>query len=192
MRTLLLSALFGGVVCGSFAQGQLVLDNLGNSDTNPLAAANGLFWISTGGAPALIHQDFNAAFYAGTDSANLSLIATFLLSNGSAVGDNQGAQGIFVDPPGTIYTIPGASDSAFVQIQAWTGNFNSYAAALSGGASAAQSPVFKNPVSIPPGFPPDLVGMPGIVLGVPEPSTFWLIGFALLFLIWRPSSRQSS
>src|SRR6266850_5548413 len=94
---LLITGFSAALTASLHGQGQLVLDNLANTSTSPSATANGLFWISTGGAPALIRQDFNAVFYAGADSANLSLIATFLLSNGSAVGDNQGVPGIFVD-----------------------------------------------------------------------------------------------
>jgi len=174
--TLLVSGFLATLTTSVYGQGQLVLDNLSNTSTSPSATANGLFWISTGGAPVLLPQDFNAAFYGGADSSSLSPLAVFLLSDGSAVGDNQGGPGIFVDPPGTIYTIPGATESAFFRIQAWTGNFNSFDAAVAGGAFSAQSPVFINPVSVPPGFPLPLTGMPAMVLAVPEPSTFVLAG----------------
>ena len=173
------------VVC---AQGTIVLANLSNSSSSPSATTGGLFWISTAGTPALITNDFNAAFYGGTDSSSLSPLATFLLSNGTAAGDNVGGPGTFVDLSGNAYPIPGATLSAFFQIQAWTGNFNSYAAAVNGGAPAAQSPVFVNRVSIPPGQPPDLTGMPAMILAVPEPSIFALVGLggvcALLLCLW--------
>jgi|SRR5882724_11107096 len=91
------SALLIGVAITAYPQGQLVLDNLSNTSTSPIATANGLFWLSTGGAPVLIDQDFNAVFYAGTNSSSLSPIATFLISNGTAVGDHAGPGFFFED-----------------------------------------------------------------------------------------------
>ena len=191
-KTQIILTFFLAAVTGSiYGQGQLVLDNLGNSSANPYATANGLFWTSTGGAPALIRQDFNAAFYGGTDSGSLTLLATILLSDGSGAGDNAGGPGTFAEPSGKFYTFPGASSSVFMQIEAWTGNFSSYTAALGAGAPAAQSPVFINPVSVPPGFAPDLVGMPAMVMSIPEPSTSGLAAFGslCLFLLGRRKLR---
>src|SRR5215471_16087503 len=152
MKKLILTALLFGVTVSAKPQGAIYLDNINNSSPDPLATTSGLFWLSTGGTPVLINQDFNAAFYGGATSNSLSLLATFLLSDGTAHGDNSFGPGTFVDPNLGGYLIPGTTLSAFIQIQAWTGNFNSYAAAFSFGAPSAQSPVFINPVSIPPGF----------------------------------------
>src|SRR5215467_1871191 len=176
MKKLILSGLLFGVMFSAKPQGSFIyLDNIANNSPDPLATANGLFWLSTGGTPVLINQDFNAAFYGGATSNNLSLLATFLLSDGTASHDNAWAPGTFLDPNGKGYIIAGTTLSGFVQIQAWTGNFNSYLAALNGGAPAAESPVFVNPVGIPPGPPLPLYGMPAMVLsGIPEPSTFAL------------------
>jgi len=187
MKKIITSAFLIGSALGVYAQGYIALDNLSNTNTaNPLATASGLFWLSTGGMPVLINQDFNAAFYGGVTSNNLSLIATFLLSNGTATHDNP-FPGMFSDPTGNGYPIPGATTSAFFQIQAWTGNFNSYVAALNGDAPAAQSPIFINSVSVPPGGIPSLDSMPAVVLSsVPEPSTFALLGIGGLYvLLWR-------
>jgi len=175
-----------GITTNAFAQGQIVFYNLGNESTSPTATSSGLFWISTAGTPVLINQDFNAALYAGTDSSNLSLLNIFLLSNGTAIGDNP-FPGYFVDPTATAYTIQGAFSTAFVQVEAWTGNYNSYAAAAAAGAPAAQSAIFVNLVGVPPGTPPPLLGMPAMVLStIPEPSTFALVGLGglstMLFL----------
>ena len=172
MKAFVISAFVVGLAVGVYAQGFVYLDNFSNDNTNPLATANGLFWLSTGGTPALINQDFNAAFYGGATSNNLSLIKTFLLSDG--IHDNP-FPGIFLDPTGNSYPVSGATTLAFFQVQAWTGNFNSYAAAVAAGAPAAQSLIFLNPVSQPPGSPLPLFGMPAMVLsGIPEPSTFAL------------------
>ena len=163
-KTIILLLLVGFAAYG-YSQGSVALDNLNNTSTNPTATASGLFWLSTGGTPVLISQDFNAAFYGGTDSSSLSPLATFLLNNGTAGHDNGFGPGTFLDPTGGAYTIQGPPyESAFFQIEAWTGNFNTYAAAVAAGAPAAQSPVFINPISVPPGPPPDLLGMPAMVL----------------------------
>jgi len=188
MKKIIINTFVMGFVVVVNAQGWVALDNVSNTSTNPLATASGLFWLSTGGTPALINQDFNAAFYGGATSKSLSLIATFLLSDGTATHDNP-FPGIFLDPTGNSYLIPGTVTSVFIQIQAWTGNFNSYAGALNGGAPAVQSPVFVNPLNNFLGPPADLTGMPAMVLAVPEPSTFALAGLggvcALLLVLWR-------
>src|SRR6266704_3112349 len=129
MKKTTLSAFLLGLTVGAYAQGLIYLDNVTNTNTNPAATANGLFWLSTGGAPVLINQEFNAAFYGGASSNNLALLEIFLLSNGTAAHDNP-FPGVFIDPTGNSYRIQGAISSAFFQIQAWTGNFDSYAAAL--------------------------------------------------------------
>jgi hypothetical protein len=188
-RSIFMLVMFG-LACHAFPQGQMVLHNADNTSTNPTATANGLFWLSTGGVPVPINQDFNAAFYAGTGSSSLSPLATFLLSDGTAAGDIY-RPGTFLDLSGKIYTFP-SSTSIFMQIQAWTGNFSSYAAAVTGAAPAAQSPIFINPVSVPPGMPTSLTEMPAIVMAVPEPSTFALLGLAgMLFLVFRRDKRNN-
>src|SRR5437868_14399184 len=73
----------------AYSQGYLALDNNQNTSTSPTATANGLFWLSTGGgAPVLIDQDFNATFYAGARSDNMSLLNTSLANYRTAVGDD--------------------------------------------------------------------------------------------------------
>lgn len=191
MKRLLLIGLISGLAGAVYPQGQITLDNLANTSTDSAATANGLFWLSTGGTPTLINQDFNTAFYGGTDSSSLTLLASFLLSNGTAIHDNIFGLGTFVDPAGKIYTFSTLS-SVFVQVQAWTGNFISYNAAVAGGSPAAQSPVFLNPVGLAPSGPAELFGMPAMVLGVPEPSTFALIGVGLLALLWRFLERRGA
>jgi len=191
MKKLPLSGLVVWLTATACGQGQLILDNLANTSTNPFATSNGLFWLLTAGTPVLINQDFNAAFYAGTDSSSLSLLATFLLSNGTAIGDNSFGPGTFVDPSGKNYGFP-STTTVFVEIQAWIGNFSSYAAALSADALTAQSPIFVNRVDVPPGPAADLTGMPAMVLAVPEPSTFVLGGVGCLCALLLCRCRRST
>ena len=184
MKILHLSLFVMGIATNALSQGQIVFDNFGGISASPTATSSGLFWISTGGAPALITQDFNAALYASTNPTSLPLLTTVLLSNGTGIGDNP-SPGYFREPSGDVYTIQGAINSTFVRVEAWLGNYNSYSAAVAAGAPAAQSPIFVNPVDIPPGPPVDLIGMPAMVLAVPEPSTFALVGLGCLLLLRR-------
>jgi hypothetical protein len=181
IRVILFGTWLGGIAANALAQGQIVFDNFGSSSTSPTATSSGLFWLSTGGVPVLINQDFNAALYGGTNPTSLPLLITVLLSNGTGIGDNP-SPGYFREQSGDVYTIQGAIHTTFVQVQAWTGNYNSYDAAVAAGAPAAQSPVFVNLVGVPPGGPVDVAAMPAMVLGVPEPSTFALVGLGCLLL----------
>src|SRR6266850_6871697 len=127
------------VAIRAFGQGEVVFDNFNSISLDPMATSRGLFWISTAGSPVLINQDFNAALYGGTDSSNLQLLTTVLLSNGTGIHDNP-QPGYFREPSGDSYVIPGALNNAYVQVQAWVGNYNSYGAAVAAGVPAAQSP----------------------------------------------------
>jgi len=181
MKKLILIALLSGFAAGAYAQGFIFLDNINNTSSSPSATSGGLFFINNGAAPTLYNGDFNAAFYGGTDSANLSLIASF--SGAAAVGSGGFGPGTFLDPTGKSYPIAGSTTSAFFQIQAWTGTATSYASST---GAKGQSPVFNNPVVQNPAPPPDLVNMPAVIMVVPEPSTFALAGLgAAALLIFR-------
>lgn len=187
MKKLLLSALLVGLTASAFAQGQIALDNNANSNPSPTATSGGLFFLNG----TLINTDFNAAFYGGTDAANLTLIHSF--SGSAAQGSSAAGPGTWTDPSAISYVIAGATTTAFFQIEAWTGTATSYAAAIAAGAQGtfgARSSVFSNPVAAPPSTPPDLTGMPGINLTtlsiIPEPGTFALAGLgAAALLIFR-------
>src|SRR5262245_61464954 len=98
-----------------YGQGQIVLNNLANDNLSPLATSRGLVWLSTGGSTSLINQDFNLALYGGTNSSSLAPLATLLLSNGTALHDNA-APGMFIEVADNVYTIQGATISAYLQI----------------------------------------------------------------------------
>jgi hypothetical protein len=131
MKSFFLSLPVIGVTAGAYAQGFIFLDNINNTSTSPTATSSGLFFIDNAVGTVLINGDFNAAFYGGTDSANLQLIASF--SGAAAVGTGAFGPGTFLDPTGRSYPVPGTtatSASAFFKIQFWTGTATSYAAAL--------------------------------------------------------------
>src|SRR5436190_17655254 len=117
MKKFYLSIVLTGFAVRAFCQGAVFLDNLANSSMSPMATSDGLFWLSTGGTLSLINQDFNAAFYGGSDSGSLSLLTTFLLSDGTAAGDNSVGPGTFGDPVGNDYRIPGATTEAFFRVE---------------------------------------------------------------------------
>jgi hypothetical protein len=136
----------------------------------PYAATGGAIWIKTGSAdPVAVDFDVNLEFLY-SDSANgpfadlVSLNdgtspALLLLSNHTAddwflvhsweasSGESwPGYWGIFAAPStdNQAWGIPGTDSSGyyFTKVRAWTGNFNSYAAAVAGGASFAETGAF--------------------------------------------------
>ena len=177
MKKFLLIGLVLVTATAAYSQGAIALDNINNTSSSHSATANGLFFIDNGSGPHLINQDFNVAFYAGTDSGNLTLIRS--VSGAAAAGDNAFGPGTFIDPTGLCATIPGATNMAFFRIEAWIGSATSYASAS---FPKGASPVFANPVAGPPYAPPDFTEMPAVCLGpiecIPEPSTFALAGLA--------------
>jgi len=112
--------------------------------------------------------------------------------------NSNGYQGCFYDPAGANWGIPGTDSYsvwAYVKIRAWTGNFNSYAAAVAGGAYVAESTAFSTHFAA--GIDPtigDCAPMPAMILShVPEPSTLILLAASLAGLLayaWR-KRRQS-
>ena len=188
MKKFLLTLSLIGIGAGAFAQGQINLDNLENSNTSPTATSGGLFFfdpdLNGPIAPFLANTDFNVSFYVGSDAASLVLLRTF--AGATAVGGNGFGPGTFTDPLGVAATIPGATTTAFFRIDAWTGSAADYNAA-SGINLKGSSGVFSNPVAGPPSTPPDFVNMPATVLNpIPEPSTFALAGLgAAALLIFR-------
>src|SRR5882724_6029490 len=97
--TALAAATLIAMATGAHAQGLIELDCIYNSGGSS-ATTNGLFFVKTNSnSPVLIQQDFNVAFYAGSNSSSLSLLATFLVGSTGA-GDNAAGPGTFLDPSG--------------------------------------------------------------------------------------------
>jgi hypothetical protein len=185
MKTLLASGLFSALAISAFAQGQIVLDNNQNTNTSYTATSGGLFFL--GNQP--IAQDFNVAFYGGSDSANLSLLASFF--GAAAAGDTAAGPGTFTDLSGQFFSVPGVpSGNGWFRIEAWLGPATSFNAAIVSGSPGCFA-VFQNPVAdptvAPPQTPPDFVNMPAIdIYCIPEPSAFALAGVgAASLLIFR-------
>jgi hypothetical protein len=176
---------FAGAV---LAQGSVYFDSSANTSTSPSATSNGQWFLQNGGTTSLLATDVNAELFGGASASTLAPLATLLLSNSSAAGDiTFFGNGSFSDQSGNPYTVAGASTTGYFQIEAWTGNFSTLAAATAGGAFTATSAVFQSPVAIAPTPAPGLSGMPAIVLtNIPEPGTFALAGLgAAALLIFR-------
>src|SRR5439155_15579490 len=141
MKRLFLAASVLGLSVSASAQGYVALDNNASTNRSPSATSSGLFFHNTINqwTAVLLSGDFNAAFYGGTDSANLSLIASF--SGAAAAGSAFFGDGTWTDPQGRSYTVPGleytpanSSGTAFFKVEAWVGSATSYAAAVAAGA----------------------------------------------------------
>ena len=185
MKKLIAGTFLLSFAIAAAAQSYIALDNIGNTNISPTATSGGLFFFDPYYAsvnPHLISQDFNAAFYGGTDSANLTLIRSF--SGAGAVGDNVAGAGTFFDLSGGVYAVPGtttASTTAFFRIEAWLGPSSSFPQ-IGYANWTTYRLVFSNPVG-QMANPSDLTGMPAICLCViPEPSTVALFGLGLLAL----------
>jgi hypothetical protein len=191
MKKLLLSALLVGLTASAFAQGQVNVREIFNSDPSPTATSNGQ--IFRNGVLNPSGSDFNLTIYGGATAGSLAQLFTY--TGSASVGISGAGAGTFFTPD--IATIAGATASAFFQIEIWTGSANTYAAAVSAAAAGtvgAQSTVFSNPLgnpnASPPGTPAELGGMPSINMvsfsAVPEPGTFALAGLgAAALLIFR-------
>src|SRR6185295_19113640 len=113
MKRLFVAASGLGLTVSALAQGLIALDNdSANPNATPTSTSGGLFFIQAtfGGPITKISGDFNAAFYGGTDSANLVLIASF--SGAAAVGSSFFGDGTWTDPNGKTYTVPGLENAA--------------------------------------------------------------------------------
>jgi len=149
-------------------------------------------------------QDLNLELLFGASAGTVSTpIVTLLLSSSAnpatstdggvytAAGDVSAA-GYILDNSGTAYSVPGGATDYF-QVEAWTGAYSSYAAALAAnkvGVYAGASGVFTEAVPAgSTGFPVDITGVGIINLTqvattvVPEPSTLAMAGVGLASML---------
>lgn len=197
MKQTILSAIaITGLATCAFGQG-VILDNAGNAGAVS-ATTGGLLYIQVGASTTLFdgfNYNIGATVLAGSSAGSLSLIGTF-----TPATDSKGYTGFDVGKfslgaAAATTTIAGLSpgQTAVIELQLWDydyntgGPYSSYAAAVLGGGYTAQV-TFNNPtggpLTSPPSAPPELTGMPSVVLSsVPEPTTFAIAGLGIASLL---------
>src|SRR5260221_13651807 len=134
-KPILISSIAIFIAVGAHAQtsftGTITFDN-GNA--NPAATLSsstfGMVFIGTINNPIPLDQDINVTLLGGNSAGSLSLINSLTFANGLAHGDNTllQAPGIFLDPNGSIYQVPGFLSGnpvrafAYFKVEAWLGN----------------------------------------------------------------------
>jgi hypothetical protein len=196
MRTLtvqLLAVVLGLSTSGLHAQGTIVFNNLGNSDPSPYAQTSGLVFLADSSSFFLLNQDLNFELLAGPSTPSVSLIHSWLISNGTAKGIATGS-GHFADPTGTTFLVPNvaANQPAIVEINTWVGNYPTFLSAREAGAPSSII-VFQYTTGGGGAPAPSLLIMPALVIGgIPEPSAevIALLGVVVFGIARRtPASR---
>src|SRR5262249_29962677 len=133
----------------------------------------------------MLGVDVSLALYGGATPGTMSLITNVSGSQISTpVDDNANWGQLSYSTPSLA--IPGttASSLVYLDLQLWEANFSTYPAAYGGFAYTADTGPFLNPSG--GGITPasTLVGMPDVILDVPEPSiaALSLLGVAALLL----------
>ena len=150
MKTLILSVTtFAGFSLAGFAQGYISFDGSNNSNPSPTATSSGLVFIN---GVSDTGTDINAELLYATSPSGIygfgfsgTPVVTLLLSSSAqgpttsigqtlaALGDITGfANGTLYDQSGSTFQIPNiaAGATAYFQVEAWTGNYNSYNQAM--------------------------------------------------------------
>jgi hypothetical protein len=196
MKKLILSVAGTSLLAlSSSAQGIAFADNSGASYDTTIA-----------GTPNTT-KDLNLELLYGTSAGSVTTpVVTLLLSTSAtpastpiAIGGTYAALsdisflGTIADPSGVTYSLPGGVTD-FFQVLAWSGSYQSYAAALASGVTgefAGTSSVFSE--SIPASstaFPADIssVGVVGLTQVpttiIPEPSTLAMAGVGLASMLF--------
>lgn len=203
MKKLILSAVaVGGLAMTSFGQGVIYFDGSNNTSTSPTATSEGQVFLNgvldTG-------TDINVELLYGASATSVSSDCVTLLLSDSTTTENSApgglqpalgditdyGSGVLFDASGVGYQLTGTSSGAteYFQVEAWTGNFSSYAAALSAGTGLfGSSSVFSEVLTSATGEANDIEGMSALNLtSVPEPTTMALAGLGglSLFLLRR-------
>jgi len=195
MKKLILSIAATSVVALSGHAQQLLFSDNGSNSTD--TTINGVANFS----------DLNLELLVGSTSGTVTTDVVTLLLNGATAtatttlgsvqpgaGDISHSGGDIFDPTLNTYIVP--AGTSWAQVEAWTGNYSTYAAAQQGGAAYGESPVFA---IVPPpaaGSPPSDISnietIPGGAINLvstPEPSTLAMAGVGLAsMLIFRRKS----
>jgi len=197
MKKLILSvtAIAGLTMAGNAQQVFFHDDNLANATSSNDIEINGT--IST--------ADVNAVLLTGLTAGSVTTDVVTLLLNGAtassttALGSTQpaagdvSALGLLADQSGNGYKV--AAGTGFYDIEVWTGNYSTYAAALASGTQgvyAGTSGVLAfdtAPAAGAPAVDEDLaspINLTQVPTAVPEPSSFAMAGVGLVsMLIFR-------
>jgi hypothetical protein len=170
--------------------------------------SNNSYDISIGATPDQT-EDLNLALLVGSTSGTITTDVVTLLLNGtttattalgsvqSAVGDIAHAGGTITDLSFNAYNLP--AGTYFAEVEAWTGNYSSYAAAEASGVTgefAGVSSIFTTSTAAPPAPPADISSITPFSISqvpttvVPEPTTLAMAGVGLAsILIFRRKSK---
>jgi len=197
MKKLILSVTtIAGFSLSGLAQGYITFDGSNNSNPSLYAPSSGLVFIEN---ELDTSTDINATLLYGTYANNVTTpVVTLLLSSinfgtgSTALGQTLSAFGdITFDANGTLsdqsdglYQIPNVAvgSTAYFQVQAWSGNYNTFQQAVAAIAPCADTPVFTEVLSsADSATPADVDNMPAIDLIAfgPEPGAFPLAAAGL-------------
>ena len=182
----------------SHALAQVVILN-DNSDPNPDATSDGLYFVDVGGGPVPVDasqpsmaafQRLNIELFGGPDLDSLSPVAA--LTDGTFKYAD--VPGIFYDEFGREWNVPGVPYLwyGYLEQRVWTGTAASYADALASGTAYVASSTWYQLAgqTAAPAF--TFYGMPATIFTIPEPSSFALLGLGALALFIRRNRNQKS
>lgn len=186
----MLGAVLAGLAGSASAQGLVHFDNGYPSNLSPTATSGGAFFdgFTTPGAPVLLRDatsDFHASLWGGASPSTLTLLVADTLMG-------YYGSGRYLTDSGNVYPVLGvpAGTLGFFQLEIWKGDAPTLAAALAAGEPGATSTVFENYAGDPASgnAAAYLAGMPAVIMLIPEPSVFALIGLGAL--AWGRSVRR--
>jgi hypothetical protein len=206
-KILLTTVAVAGISVASYGQGAINFDGSNNNNPSLNATTEGQLFIN---GVLDTTTDVNAELLGGTSAGSLVPMVTLLLSDTgsptvtSLFGSTQPAAGDITsigggnvwDNSGNAYQFSGNNGSpaitagtiAFFEIEAWTGNYATLAAAEASGLSTVYfgtTSVFTEPLASAAGTEQDLENAPALNLtanAVPEPGTMALAGLGSLSL----------